>query len=99
MVEAVRRTRAGGLEVVMARRAAAERSAKDVSCAVVAPSRARARGRARGGCHKGWQVGSFLQRAAGFLRSQGFLAALAHCFRLSDPIPACFAKSHAPEKV
>ena len=65
MVEAVRQTRAGGFVVVTARRAAAERSAKDVSSAVVAPSRARAQGRARGGCHKGCQVGSFFAACSG----------------------------------
>ena len=72
MVEAVRRTRAGGLTVVTARRAAAERCARNVSSAVVASSRPGARGRARRGCHKGWQVGSFVAACSGVFEQAGF---------------------------
>ena len=72
MVEAVRRTRAGGFAVVTAQHATAERWAKYVSSAVVAPSRARAQGRARGGCHKGWQVGSFVAACSGVFEQAGF---------------------------
>ena len=71
MVVVVRRP-AGGLAMVTARHATAERWAKDVSSAVVAPSRARAQGRARGGCHKGWQVGSFVAACSGVFEQAGF---------------------------
>ena len=84
MVEAVRRTRAGGFAVVTARRAAAERSAKDVSSAVVASSRPGARRRARRGCHRGGRLAPFLQPAAGFLTRQAFLAAVAPFCGLPD---------------
>ena len=72
MVESVPRTRASGLGVATARRAAAERWAKDVSSAVVASSRPGARGRARRGCHKGWQVCSFVAACSGGFEAAGF---------------------------
>ena len=72
MVVVVRRTRAGGSAVVTARRAAAERWASYVSSAVVASLRPGARGRVRRGCHKGWQVGSFVAACSGVFEQAGF---------------------------
>ena len=72
MVEAVRRTPAGGLTVVTARRAAAERCARNVSSAVVASSRPGARRRARRACYKSWQVGSFFAACSGVFEAAGF---------------------------
>ena len=95
MVETVRRTRAGGLAVVTAPRAAAERCARNGSTAVEPSSR---RGREYGlreATTRAGRLAAFLQRAAGFLRRQAFLAAVAHCRGLSDASAGWFAESLA----
>ena len=84
MVETVRRTRAGGLAVVTAPRAAAERCARNGSTAVVASSRRAREDGQREAATRAGRLAALLQRAAGFLSRQAFLAVMAHCCGLPD---------------
>jgi hypothetical protein len=98
MVEVVRRNRASGLGVVTARleqRSAAPGMSAARSYSPCARAREEWQGEA---ATRGGRLAALLQRAAGFLRRQTFLAVMAHCCGLPDQPAALFADSLVPRR-